>query len=152
MRTIFSHSVHIYWCTLRYIIASLRNCKESRRYTLIRDTLIWDTLIRDTLSGYPCGHYLRKVWTFLDKLNIFGKDLVHNTFHDTQLAHFVFVKPQPTHRNSSSTRNNDRRGLKFCRRPYQAKLTTIQHNFNPNIFWGGGVIYPPPWVNPRCFF
>ena len=46
--------------------------------------------------------------------------------------------PTPHHRNSTSTRNNDRRGLKFCRRPYQAKLTTIQHNFNPAIFWGGG--------------
>merc|ERR1712240_230049 len=50
------------------------------------------------------------------------------------------------------TRNNNPRGLKFCRRPYQAKLTTIQHNFNPTIFLGGGVIYPPPWVNPTCFF
>ena len=28
--------------------------------------------------------------------------------------------------------------LKFCRRPYQAKLTTIQHNFNPTISGGGG--------------
>ena len=45
---------------------------------------------------------------------------------------------QRTHINSTSTRKNDPRGLKFCRRPYQAKLTTIQHNFNPTIFWGGG--------------
>ena len=59
--------------------------------------------------------------------------------------------PPPTHRNSTSTINNDPRGLKFCRRPYQAKLTTIKHNFNPTIFWGG-VIYPPPWFNPTCFF
>ena len=28
-------------------------------------------------------------------------------------------------------------GSEICRRPYQAKLTTIQHNFNPTIFWGG---------------
>ena len=43
--------------------------------------------------------------------------------------------------------------LKFCRRPNQPKLTTIQQNFNPIISWeGGGVIYPPPWVNPTCFF
>ena len=47
---------------------------------------------------------------------------------------------------------NDPRGLKFCRRPHQAKLTTTQHNFNPTIFGGVGVIYPPPWVNPTCFF
>ena len=60
--------------------------------------------------------------------------------------------PPHHHRNSTSTRNNDPRGLKFCRRSYQAKLTTIQHNFNPTIFWGGGVIYSPPWVNPTCFF
>ena len=40
----------------------------------------------------------------------------------------------PTHhyRSSTSTKNNDPMGLKFCRRPYQAKLTTIQHNFNPS--------------------
>ena len=37
--------------------------------------------------------------------------------------------------------------LKFCMRPYQAKLTTIQHNFNPTIFWEG-VIYHPT-TNPN---
>ena len=46
--------------------------------------------------------------------------------------------PHPTHKNSTSTRNNDPRDLKFCRQPYQANLTTIQHNFNPTIVWGGG--------------
>ena len=44
----------------------------------------------------------------------------------------------PHHRYSTFTRNNDPRGVKFCRRPYQAKLTTIQHNVNPTIFLGGG--------------
>ena len=36
--------------------------------------------------------------------------------------------------------NCDPRGLKSCRRPYQAKITTIQHNFNPTIFWGRSYI------------
>ena len=50
----------------------------------------------------------------------------------------LYTPPTTHHTNSTSTRNIDPRGLKFCRRPYQAKLTTIQHNFNPTIFWGGG--------------
>ena len=54
-------------------------------------------------------------------------------WHDYHFSH-----PPTTHRNSTSTINNDPMGLKFCRRPYQAKLTTIKHNFNPTIFWGGG--------------
>ena len=61
--------------------------------------------------------------------------------------------PTPPHRNSTSTRNNDPRGLKFCRQPYQANLTTIQHNFNPTIVWGGGFKYPPPkFFYPKNFF
>ena len=32
------------------------------------------------------------------------------------------------------------------------QLTTIQHNFNPNIFWGGAFINPLPRVNPTYFF
>ena len=28
------------------------------------------------------------------------------------------------------------------------QIATNQHNFNPTNFLGGGVIYPPPWVNP----
>ena len=53
----------------------------------------------------------------------------------------LYTHPTTTthHCNSTSTRNNDPRSLKFCKRPYQAKLTIIQHNFNPTtIFWGGG--------------
>merc|ERR1712240_217511 len=62
-------------------------------------------------------------------LNLVGFDTIITLHHP----------PHPTpHRNSTSTRNNDPRGLKFCKRPYQAKLTTIQHNFNPTFFWGGG--------------
>ena len=63
-------------------------------------------------------------------LNLVGFDTII-TLHHPPPTH-------PTHRNSTSTRNNDPRGLKFCRRPNQAKLTTIQHNSNPTIFWGGG--------------
>ena len=44
---------------------------------------------------------------------------------------------QPT---TTPTRKTDPMGLKFCRGPHPAKLTTTQHNFNPTIFfffWGG---------------
>ena len=42
----------------------------------------------------------------------------------------------------------------FCMRHHLTKLTTTQHDFNPTIFWvgWGGVINPPPWVNPTCIF
>ena len=74
--------------------------------------------------------------------------------------------PTHQHRSSTSTRNNDRRGLKFCRRHYQAKLTTNQHNFNPTIFKGGGSyilhlgltlpfwpnIFLPTFFLPKIFF
>ena len=58
--------------------------------------------------------------------------------------------PHPPPRNSTSTRNIDPRGLKFCRRPYQAKLTTIQQNFGqkdlgPKFF----CLKKPGKVNPR---
>ena len=56
----------------------------------------------------------------------------------TRLSLYTPLPPPTTpYRNSTYSRNNDSRGLKFCRRPYQAKLTTIQHNFNPTVFWGG---------------
>ena len=51
-------------------------------------------------------------------------------WHDYHFSHH-----HPAHRNSTSTRKNDPRCLKFCRRPHQVKLTTPQHNF---IFSGGG--------------
>ena len=56
------------------------------------------------------------------------------------------------HRNSSFTRKNGPRGLKFFRWPHLTKLR------NPNIiltiqFPGGGVIYHPPGLTlPKSFF
>ena len=45
-------------------------------------------------------------------------------------------------------------GSEIFRWPQLTKLTISQHNFNPTIFWVGlgGVINPPPWVNPTCIF
>ena len=73
----------------------------------------------------------------------------------TRLLLFIPHHPTPHHttRNSTSTRNKGPSGLKFCMRPHLTKLTTTQHNFNPTIFLGGGgVMHPPPWVNPYQFF
>ena len=54
--------------------------------------------------------------------------------------------------NFTSTRNNGPSDLKFCMRPHLTNLTTTQLNFNPTIFFGGGmVIHPPPSVNPTQF-
>ena len=100
---------------------------------------------------------------------------------------YHFTTPHPTPppdppRNSTSTRKNDPRGLKFYMRPYLPILTTTKHNFtpppsprgltlshyfltknifwqlrttwhnfNPTIFWGGGVI-PPPMAKTIPFF
>ena len=64
----------------------------------------------------------------------------------------VHTTPHHTTRKSTSTRNKGPSGLKFWMRPRLTKLATTQHNFNPTIFWGGGVIYPPPWINPVWFF
>ena len=47
---------------------------------------------------------------------------------------------------------NNPRGLKFCRQPHQAKLTTIQHNFNPTIFWGDGSYILPLGLTLPIFF
>ena len=53
--------------------------------------------------------------------------------------------PPPTpHRNSNSTRTNGPRGLKFVMQHHPAIITTTQHNFNPTIFWGGGIMNPSP--------
>ena len=59
-------------------------------------------------------------------------------------THFWHILPLPHHRNSTSTRKNVPRGLKFCKWLQLTNQTSIQHNFNPAIFRGGGVIYPPP--------
>ena len=63
-------------------------------------------------------------------LNLVGFDPII-TLHTPHHRHH-------TTRNCISNRNNDPRGLKLCRRHYQAKLTTIQHNFNPTTGGGGG--------------
>ena len=52
-------------------------------------------------------------------------------------------KEPPTTRNSTSTRKNEHRGLKFRTWPHLTKLTSNQHNLNPTIFWGGGISPPP---------
>ena len=72
-------------------------------------------------------------------------NLLFKRSYHCQNPNLTTTQPQPntpttttTHRNSTSSRNNDPRGLKFCRRPYQANLTIIQRNFNPTIFLGGG--------------
>ena len=63
--------------------------------------------------------------------------------------------PLPTHhhhRNSNSTRNNDPRGLIFCRRPHQPKLTTTQPNFNPKKFFDPKIFFGPIiFFNPNSF-
>ena len=47
------------------------------------------------------------------------------------------------HTNSTSTRKNGPRGLKFCMQPPHTILTTTQQNLTL-LFPGGGVINPPP--------
>ena len=74
-------------------------------------------------------------------LNLVGFDM-NITLH---------TPPTPP-RNSTSTRNNDPRVLKFFRRPYQAKLTIIQHNFNPSIFSGGRSFIRPLGLTLPEFF
>ena len=64
----------------------------------------------------------------------------------------VHTPPTTTPRNSTSTRKNNPRGLKFFMRPHLTKPTTTQHNFNPTTYWGGGVTNPPPRVNPSPSF
>ena len=54
----------------------------------------------------------------------------------TWLSLYTTTHP-PHHTNSTSTKNNDPRGMKFCRQAQPAIPTTIQHNFNPTTFWGG---------------
>ena len=71
-------------------------------------------------------------------------------WHDYHFTPSTPPHPTPP-RNSTSTRNNDPRGLKFCGRPYQAKLTTIQLNFNPTIFGRGGVIHPSLRLTQQIF-
>ena len=64
----------------------------------------------------------------------------------------LFIPPHhhTTTRNSTATRINNPRGLKFFMRPHLTKLTTTQHNFDPTIFWGmGSCTTPPPTTHPN---
>ena len=83
-----------------------------------------------------------------------SKHILNIGFGLTQLL--LFTSPYPPPGNSTSTRNKDPSGLKFCMRPHLTKLTTTQHNFNPIFFWvgvGGGLcILPLGLILPDLFF
>ena len=112
--------------TLCLFLHSIQRWKIKTRLITIRSqpNCFKVVLLLLLLSKSQPNHNLTLTWLGLTRLSLCTPSTHHS----------------PTTRNSTSTRNNDPRGLKFCRRPYQAKLTTIQHNFNPTIFWGGGHI------------